>query len=98
MHVLFHYVGAHHPSTVTQAVLPSHVHLFPGPWSHRNTENPLASGLQRYFLYTAEQPEIRQVITTLRFYEHVSEPTNFNIQVFLGKVILESQEFSDFKK
>jgi len=67
MHVLFHYVGAHHPSTVIQAVLPSHVHSVPGPCFHQNAENPLASGLQRYFLYTAEQPEIRRVITTLSF-------------------------------
>jgi hypothetical protein len=98
MHVLFHYVGAHHPSTAAQVVLPSHVHSIPGPCSPQNTENPLTSGLQKYFLYIAEQPEIRPVIKTLCFYEHVSQPTNFKVQVFLGKVIMGSQEFSDFKK
>jgi hypothetical protein len=56
------------------------------------------SGLQRYFLYIAEQPEIRPVIITLCFYEHVSENTNFKMQEFLGKVTLNSQEFSDFNK
>lgn len=73
MHELFHYVGAHHPSTAAQVVLPSHVHSFPGPCSPQNTENPSTSGLQKYFLYIAEQPEIRPVIKTLCSYEHIRQ-------------------------